>query len=433
MLRELHKRYGPVVRIGPNEASIADWTVYRDIYSQRGSLKTKTFYSDTKLAGHDNIFTFQSREEHSARRKMLNPSFSQQVIFENEGLIAERANILVKRMIKSAATSQSGSTAEVFRLNGLFSLEVIIKCAFNRDYGESPDGDSLALLRAMDSSAAAIQTSAALPFMTGSIGKLVRGRVGQSYKDWDLWQNTTAALLKDFEKHDAALDTTRRFMTSPLLTVEDNLLARKLTQEEVIEEQMGITFAGSGTTSNTLTYLIYALSRDSKLQDRLREELQRVGEGLSQIKGLLLLNAIIKETMRLYPTIISTLPHVLERPLVVGKHLLPAGTFVGMQNHVHHRDHNVFPDPGTFWADRWLLGDAETKDMNASLTPFSFGPRNCIGKNLAMAELYLASKIFRRLRLTLNHETTEVDMEMEDRFNLAPKGKHLLVDVEVLN
>ncbi len=100
--------------------------------------------------------------------------------------------------------------------------------------------------------------------------------------------------------------------------------------------------------------------------------------------------------MRLYPTNITTLPRVLDRYLMVGKHVLPTGTFVGMQNYVHHRDAGLFPHPDEFLPDRWLKADTKVKDMEATLTPFSLGPRSCIGQNLARAELYLAtSKIFR--------------------------------------
>lgn len=142
--------------------------------------------------------------------------------------------------------------------------------------------------------------------------------------------------------------------------------------------------------------------------------------------------------MRVYPTIISTLPRILDKPLAVGKHLLPEGTFVGMQNYVHHRDPLLYPHPDEFWPDRWLAdAGAESgsiRDMNSALTPFSLGPRSCIGQNLARVELYLAtSKVFRNYRLSVNSDMTQWDMEMEDRFNVAPKGRRCLLDVEVVN
>ena len=366
---------------------------------------------------------------------MQNPAYSQQAILENESFIAEKADVLVRRMMTSGKDLQSGkTTADVFLLDGLFSLEVILKCAFNRHYGDSPAGDSLTYLKSMDSSAVAIQVRAALPFITRSIGIHIPGFIGKSYRGWDLWESMTKELIQQFQKNEDAEETRQRFMATTVNENEDACLGRKLTQIELIDELMAVAFAGSGTTSTTLTYLLYSLAWDTKRQERLREELQGAGESYNELKDLPFLNAVIKETMRVYPTIISTLPRVLEQPLSVDKFVLPEGTFVGMQNYVHHRDATLYPHPEEWWPERWLTEETKAKDMNAALTPFSLGPRNCIGQNLARAELYLAtSKIFRMLRLTINTAMTEWDMEMEDRFNIAPKGRKCLLNVEVLN
>ena len=104
-----------------------------------------------------------------------------------------------------------------------------------------------------------------------------------------------------------------------------------------------------------------------------------------------------------------------------------------MQNYVHHRDEKLFPCPDEFVAQRWLATNSIVGDMNAALTPFSVGTRNCIGQNLARADLFLVtSKIFRKLRVCLSSQMTEDDMEMQDRFAVHPKAGRLLLDLEVL-
>ena len=434
-MRSLHDKYGSVVRVGTNEVSVSDWTAYRLIYGQKTSSKRPLFYEATKLAGHDNVFTFISKQAHSARRKLQNPAYSLQAVLNNESFIAEKADILIKRMINASDGSKvTEATADVFKYNGLFSLEVILKCAYNRNYGESPEGEALKLLRNMDSSAVGIQIQAALPWLSRSIAKYLPGIAGTSFQSWDVWQEMTTALVEKFQHEELAADTIRqKFMITPMIVNEDSFLGRKITQEELIEEMMALTFAGSGTTSSTLTYLMYSLARDTKTQERLREELYESGESFNELKDLPILNAVIKETMRLYPTIISTLPRVLDQSVVVDKVVLPKGTVAGMQNYVHHRDAKLFPSPDEFLPDRWLKDGEHVKDMNNAITPFSLGPRNCIGQNLARAELYLAtSKVFRKLRLTLHESMTEWDMEMEDRFNIAPKGRRCLLNVETL-
>ena len=87
----------------------------------------------------------------------------------------------------------------------------------------------------------------------------------------------------------------------------------------------------------------------------------------------------------------------------VQPHADPAGahSFIpeGTQTRVHfwsiHRDARNFSFPEAFWPERWLVaeglepppaGEAFVHNANA-FTPFSFGPYNCVGKNIALAEM----------------------------------------------
>lgn len=120
------------------------------------------------------------------------------------------------------------------------------------------------------------------------------------------------------------------------------------------------------------------------------------------------INAVIKETFRLYPTIISALPRIVtEGVFHIGEFKLPAGTVVGMQSYVHHRDPSVFPQPESFRPERWL---ESTKEMTISLMPFSVGGRNCIGQNLAWEEISLAVDSVMRAGLGLKVTVSNIQM-----------------------
>lgn len=56
----LHDKYGPVVRIGPDKVSIGDWTAYREIYGNtRSSTKDASFYGAATFGPHENIFSMR--------------------------------------------------------------------------------------------------------------------------------------------------------------------------------------------------------------------------------------------------------------------------------------------------------------------------------------------------------------------------------------
>lgn len=361
----------------------------------------------------------------------MSQPFSQQAINENESLISEMSEKLVDRVAASAAASPT-KTCDITPFCKLFSLEVICRAAFNKDISSSSTDYAFTLLRAMEDIPTVLITSSIFPLLRRwkRLGEYIPGTIGHAFRQSRLYECFTRSLFRDF-RQGSKMDSTKRFMGTPLLRSDDPYLDRRLTEDEAIEEAMGLAFAGSGTTSSTLLYLFYTLSRPENrhIQDKLREELQSVGSKLGEVKDLTYLNNVIKETMRLYPTIISTLPRVLDNPLISAEINLPAGTVVGMQNYVHHRDPAIYKKPNEFIPERWI-GVEPSSEMEKAFTPFSLGPRSCIGQNLAKAELLLAtSLVFRRLDLRLHHTMTEGDMEMEDRFAVSPRGKKLLVDI----
>ena len=323
-------------------------------------------------------------------------------------------------------------TNNVYPWCALFTFEVVCRAAFNKDISEPSNKEALMFLQAMEDSAVTAALGAVFPFLRQNrLNWYLPGFIGHAFRQHRRWELFTWSLFHEFQEQ-SKIDSKERFMATPLLLREDSYLGRKLSDNEAVEEAMAIAFGGSGTTSMTIVYLLYHLSRPGNrhMQLKLREELQSTGKSLKTIKDLPYLNAVIKETMRLNPTIISTLPRVLKVPLETEKGaVLPVGTVVGMQNYVHQRSPAVFKEPHKFNPDRWI-GLDRTSDLEKAFTPFSLGLRNCIGQNLARAELLVAiGNIFRRLDLHLSTAMTEGDMEMEDRFAAVPRGRKLLLDV----
>jgi cytochrome P450 len=298
---------------------------------------------------------------------------------------------------------------------------------------EAREDKTRLLMNAMDDSAKTLPITSIMPWLGSTkLGRKLPGPVGHAFRQLVTWQVLSREMVDHLIKVTASgAESTEKNLLAPLLNGVDSFLGRRLTKDELVEEAMGIMFAGSGTTSTTLTYLLYSIScpENAAVQTRLREEVLSLPENdILALRNSVYINAVIKETFRLHPTIISTLPRIVTEPLQVGDIALPPGTIVGMQNYVHHRDPAVFPQPHEFRPERWL---ESTKEMDLSLTPFSLGRRNCIGQNLAWEELYLAVDALMRAGFTLllSKEMETDEMEMEDRFNIAPKGRRLMLDV----
>lgn len=91
-----------------------------------------------------------------------------------------------------------------------------------------------------------------------------------------------------------------------------------------------------------------------------------------------------------------------KEPLVIDGHVVPAGTWVGVNMYTIHHNEEYFPDPFAFKPERWLKeddnGEGETnrKSSHKAFSPFSIGSRACVGKTMAYMEasLVLAKTIW---------------------------------------
>jgi cytochrome P450 len=93
--------------------------------------------------------------------------------------------------------------------------------------------------------------------------------------------------------------------------------------------------------------------------------------------------------------------------------------------HATSHDPQIFASPELYNPDRWL--DA-TKDMRESLRAFSYGPRNCVGKNLAHIGLVLTiSRLYQLYDVENDPCMTDAMMRPKDRGVTAPWDAKVVV------
>ena len=158
-----------------------------------------------------------------------------------------------------------------------------------------------------------------------------------------------------------------------------------LSDEEILSEARGYIIAGSDTTSNTLTYLVWSVCGNEAVRRRLAEELMALPEDFDDqtLKPLPYLNQVIDETLRLYAAAPSGLPRVVpDGGAELAGHWLPGGSTVTTQAYTLHRDPTVFPQHEEFDPSRWAEPTKAMKDSSmhfgggsrSTFTPGSSGP-----------------------------------------------------------
>lgn len=163
-------------------------------------------------------------------------------------------------------------------------------------------------------------------------------------------------------------------------------------------------FAGHDSTGSAICYAFHLLSTNPSARRLLISEHDRVlGPDLDRASAAIsahphLLNqlpytlAVVKEALRLYPPASSTRSGEPDCFITDpnGRQLPTDGFLVWSNSYAIHRDPHLWPEPDRFFPERWLVEESDRLyPRKGAFRPFEFGPRNCIGQELAMLELRL--------------------------------------------
>jgi cytochrome P450 len=155
-----------------------------------------------------------------------------------------------------------------------------------------------------------------------------------------------------------------------------------LSEDEIHDELVTLLIAGHETTATSLAWALRWILPDRELVARLRAEIATAGADPQQVAKLELLDATVKEALRLQP-IIPVVARVLKERKRLGNLDLEAGTVVAPCVYLVHRRPSLYPEPARFRPDRFL----DFKPSPSEWLPFGGGLRRCIGAAFAIYEM----------------------------------------------
>ncbi|MBA0693420.1 hypothetical protein Goari_003794 [Gossypium aridum] len=159
--------------------------------------------------------------------------------------------------------------------------------------------------------------------------------------------------------------------------------------------------AGSDTTTVTLIWALSLLLNKPHLLKKAQEELDiHVSKDRfvqeSDISKLVFIQAIIKETLRMYPPAPLSAPRELNESCTIGGYEIPKGTRLIINLHKIQRDPKVWSEPSEFMPERFLTTykDVDVRGQHFELMPFGSGRRSCPGTSFALQMLQLTLSNF---------------------------------------
>ncbi|KAN0027199.1 hypothetical protein ACTFIU_009886 [Dictyostelium citrinum] len=162
--------------------------------------------------------------------------------------------------------------------------------------------------------------------------------------------------------------------------------------------------AGTDTSSSSLEYMILMLVNYPEIQEKVYYEIKLAVNGrnkvqLSDRQSTPYAVSFIKETLRYKPPSAVGVPRTASKDLIIGNKFIPKDAQILINYFGLSRNQEYFDNPEQFDPSRFMK-----LDTNLAFIPFSIGARNCVARDFAYDEMYIAIT-----NLILNFQFSSID------------------------
>lgn len=410
--KELHERYGEVVRLAPNELSFINGQAWQDIYNHHQGRPNFPKNPLWMVPGDNGIHSILSANDadHARYRRLLAHAFSEKALREQEYLPLAYIDLLTRRL-REIVSSSAGHRAivDIVKWLNFTTFDIVGDLALGESFHcleESKYHGWVAILFTQFKAAGLFMS---LRFF--GLDKPLRMVLPKSFlkKRAEHAKYSKDRIHHRLDQGKEGADAQRNDFMAYVLRYNDE---KGMTVPEIEQTFRVLVVAGSETTGTALSGILGNLLQNPEIMEKVSQEIRQSFKNASeisadQVSNLSYLNAVIEEGLRLCTPVALGLPRVVPAGgAEVSGHLLPGGTFVSCPGYASNRSSINFPNsPSTFDPTRWLPPSNPSKTSPSAFNPFSLGPRNCLGRNLAYLEM----------RLILAHLLWTFDFEAEDK------------------
>ncbi|KOC07833.1 cytochrome P450 monooxygenase [Aspergillus flavus AF70] len=387
--KELHDQYGPCVRIAPDELSYNTAEAWEDICGHRTGQRTESFEKDLTFFppapnGVDSIIVAKD-DVHRRFRRLLSHPMSDKALGSQQEIITGYVDQLIHELRQRSERSE---VVDMVRWFNFTSFDILGDLAFGESFGCLGSGLMHPWIELIFTSIKSVMDMQIIRRVPG-LFSLILAIAGLQQKQ-DLQEQFMFCQKKARERY--TKETTRPdFMTYILRATEE----KGMTPEEIEANAQILIMAGSETTASALSGTLFYLLKNSMAMQKLRQEIYATFQAEAEItmrstQSMEYLHAVLQEAMRVYPPVPCTFPRTTPPggAMVCGR-FVPGGYIVGVNQLAAMTSEKNFKDPLKFIPERWCGDERYQEDSRKAYQPFSYGPRNCLGKNLAYAEMRL--------------------------------------------
>ena len=357
------------------------------------------------LVGANSLLLIEG-DRHKKRRKLLLPPFHGERMQVYGQLICEQTRNIIGKLKSNQSFIGRHVSQEI-------SLQVILEAVYGLQ--DSNRSQELKLRITKLSNIFESTLVSALLFFPW---------VQKDLGSWSPWGNflrqqqaIDAAIYQELASRRNENICERQDILSLMMSARDET-GEALSDSELRDELMTLMLAGHETTASAIAWSLYWVHRYPQIKAKLEAEIASLGKDPDpmEISKLPFLDAVCKETLRIYPVAMLTFPRVVQKPMKLMGYKLEVGQILMGCIYLLHQREDIYPEPYKFKPERFL----EREFSAYEFFPFGGGKRRCIGEALAQLEMKLVlATIISQFELELASQKPEIPARRG--VTLAPK------------
>ncbi|TVY15213.1 Cytochrome P450 monooxygenase hmp1 [Lachnellula arida] len=385
-VHELHEEYGLVIRVAPGELTFITESSWSDIYLKpQGKPQLQKELSRHGLAAPGLVLE-PNDSYHSRKRKNFAIGFTEPAMRQQEPVIIKYVDQFIAYL-----RERSTKPIDINEWYSFLAFDIIGEIVFGESFDSLETGQTSKWAKSTFSYATCLLIGGVVqkfwPFHK-ILGYLIPPSVRRGAAEHE--QCTKEKLDRRLAKSDSQPD-----MITPLAETLNTPLG--ITYTELRKSITDIIIGATDTSVLALNAMVYFLWHNQEVLTRLTDEIRTTFAASADItndrvKQLPYLNAAITEMLRLSPPVPGFLRRIIpsEGCFITGSHV-PGNTIVSYDLWAGGHSAENFFRPNEFLPERYLADPPKEfqSDKRKGYQPFSFGPRSCIAKNLALLEVRL--------------------------------------------
>lgn len=387
------------------KAALADYNTYGDIYVSKPNTISISHPEDvrTVLRSHQkidvyhglndpvmaNLVTFSEPSLASRRRRQINPYFNHSYLTKMEPLILRHGIQALKnkwdRLIESNGNEHQSVEINYRHDLQLATFDIMSALAFGREF-HSLATNNVTIVDWISATAVYIGVRINFNLLMVFPFSLLIKRWLKMYRDFVQYGKESVADRKSMLANgiEKPVDLLQAFIDA-----EDPESKVKMSSTEIQAESVGMQLAGSETTAASLTWALHLLTLYPEHLERASNEVRGQFElshliTYSECQSLPFLESFLYEMLRYTPITSGFMPRFsYTYGLTLQGHYIPPDTDIAFNLIAMNNRTDVWEEPEKFIPDRFI----DNKDLKRNVFAFSYGPRSCIGRNLAWIEM----------------------------------------------